>query len=89
MEAILTLETMCREIMHSMWRPARFKYVYVFCCLYVLSITIPHSVTVYWAFGDTLLHKNNAFAVFKPSNARSAAIVMMIMHQVRTSSQMA
>ncbi|KAG0613864.1 hypothetical protein M758_6G134900 [Ceratodon purpureus] len=69
------------EIMHAMWRPARFKYVYVFCCLYVLSITVPHSVTVYWAFGDVLLHKNNAFAVFAPSHARSTAIVFMIMHQ--------
>ncbi|CAK9224979.1 unnamed protein product [Sphagnum jensenii] len=69
------------EIMHAMWRPVRYKYVYVFTCLYVWSITIPHCLAVYWAFGDELLKKNNAFAVVPSSNFRSAAIVMMIVHQ--------
>lgn len=76
----------CREIMHAMWRPVRYKYVYVFTCFYVWSITIPHCLAVYWAFGDQLLHKNNAFAVVPSSNFRSAAIVMMIIHQVLRSS---
>jgi auxin influx carrier (AUX1 LAX family) len=69
------------EIMHAMWKPAKYKYVYIACCFYVFSITIPHSLAVYWAFGDELLHKNNAFAVLPSSNARSTAIIFMIMHQ--------
>ncbi len=76
----------CREIMHAMWRPVRYKYVYVFTCLYVWSITIPHCLAMYWAFGDVLLKRNNAFAVLPSSNVRSAAIVMMIIHQVLRSS---
>ncbi|CAM6085899.1 unnamed protein product [Calypogeia fissa] len=69
------------EIMHAMWKPRKYKYVYVINCLYILSITIPHCITMYWAFGDLLLTRNNAFAVLPPSNARSTAIVFMIVHQ--------
>ncbi|KAH8940573.1 hypothetical protein BDL97_15G096000 [Sphagnum fallax] len=69
------------EIMHAMWKPAKYKYVYLACCFYVLSITIPHSVAVYWAFGDELLHQNNAFGVLPSSNARSTGIIFMIIHQ--------
>jgi auxin influx carrier (AUX1 LAX family) len=76
------LDVVCREIMHAMWKPAKYKYVYIACCFYVFSITIPHSLAIYWAFGDELLHKNNAFAVLPSSNARSTAIIFMIMHQV-------
>ncbi len=76
-----------REIMHAMWKPAKYKYVYLACCFYVLSITIPHSVAVYWAFGDELLHQNNAFGVLPSSNARSTGIIFMIIHQVKIHSQ--
>lgn len=69
------------EIMHAMWRPRKYKYVYVLTSLYVLSITVPHCVALYWAFGDILFTHSNALGVLPPSTARSIAIVFMITHQ--------
>lgn len=68
--------------MHAMWKPIRYKYVYVACTLYVLLITVPHSYALYWAYGDELLHENNALGLLPSSNARSTALVFMIIHQV-------
>jgi hypothetical protein len=73
---------MCREIMHAMWKPVRYKYVYLACTIYVLFITVPHSVALYWSFGDALLVENNALGHLPVSNARSAALIFMIIHQV-------
>lgn len=69
------------EIMHAMWKPRSYKYVYVAAVLYVLTITLPHSLTVYWAFGDKLLTHSNAFSIFPKSIARDIGLVFMIIHQ--------
>jgi len=76
------VELLCSEIMHAMWKPARFKYVYVACSIYVLFITIPHSYALYWAYGDTLLTHSNALGILPKSNARDTALIFMIIHQV-------
>lgn len=68
--------------MHAMWKPRKYKYVYVFVCLYILTITMPHCIATYWAFGDALLTHGNAFAVFPVSGARTVGLVFMITHQV-------
>ncbi|CAM6085736.1 unnamed protein product [Calypogeia fissa] len=69
------------EIMHAMWTPRKYKYVYVLNCLFVLSITMPHCIALYFNYGDILLTHSNAFAVLPPSSARGTAIVFMILHQ--------
>lgn len=69
------------EIMHAMWKPVRYKYVYLACTIYVLFITVPHSVALYWSFGDALLVENNALGHLADSNARSTALIFMIIHQ--------
>lgn len=69
------------EIMHAMWKPRSYKYVYVATVLFVLTITLPHSLAVYWAFGDELLTHSNAFAVFPKSVPRDIGLVFMIIHQ--------
>jgi len=71
-----------REILESMRRPSKFKFVYVFVCFYTLCVTIPSAVAVYWAYGDVLLTRSNAFAVLPPSGWRTVAIASMVVHQV-------
>jgi auxin influx carrier (AUX1 LAX family) len=73
---------LCVEIMEAMWKPKNYKYAYICCVLYTYLLTIPNSVSVYWAYGDVLLHHSNAFSVLPPSAARNVAIVAMIAHQV-------
>ncbi len=68
--------------MEAMWKPKHYKYAYICCVLYTYLLTIPNSVSVYWAYGDVLLHHSNAFSVLPPSAARNVAIVAMIAHQV-------
>jgi auxin influx carrier (AUX1 LAX family) len=65
-----------------MRRPSRFKFVYIAVCLYTLCITIPSAVSVYWAYGDVLLQRSNAFAVLPASGWRTVAIAAMVVHQV-------
>ncbi len=72
----------CREIMHAMWKPVKFKYVYVFATLYVFTLTIPSAIAVYWAFGDLLLKNTNALSLLPRSGARDLAVVLMLIHQV-------
>lgn len=72
---------LCVEIMEAMWKPKHYKYAYICCVLYTYLLTIPNSVSVYWAYGDVLLHHSNAFSVLPPSAARNVAIVAMIAHQ--------
>lgn len=69
------------EILESMRRPSRFKFVYIAVCLYTLCITIPSAVSVYWAYGDVLLQRSNAFAVLPASGWRTVAIAAMVVHQ--------
>lgn len=72
----------CREIMEAMWQPKKYKYSYFFAVLYTYLLTIPDSIAVYWAYGDTLLTRSNAFAVLPPSTMKNVSIIAMIMHQV-------
>ncbi len=71
-----------REIMEATRRPSKFKFVYLAVVFYTFSVTIPSAVSTYWAFGDILLHRSNAFAVLPPSPWRTFAIVSIILHQV-------
>ncbi|CAA6655968.1 unnamed protein product [Spirodela intermedia] len=43
------------EIMHAMWKPQKFKAIYLLATAYVLTLTLPSAVSVYWAFGDQLI----------------------------------
>lgn len=72
-----------REIMHSMWKPAKFKFVYLFATLYVLTLTLPSGITLYWAFGDTLLTHSNSISLLPKTVARDIAIILMLIHQVQ------
>lgn len=73
---------MCREIMEAMWIPKNYIYAYVLAVLYTYFLTIPGPTSMYWAYGDTLLHHSNAFGVLPPSKARNVSIIAMILHQV-------
>ncbi|XP_049936134.1 auxin transporter-like protein 4 [Nymphaea colorata] len=67
--------------MEAMWRPKKYKYAYACAVLYTYLLTIPDSVAVYWAYGDILLHRSNAFGVLPPSKMKNACIISMILHQ--------
>ncbi|MQM07823.1 hypothetical protein Taro_040669 [Colocasia esculenta] len=69
------------ELMEAMWKPQRYKYAYIGAVLYTYLLTIPDSVAVYWAYGDTLLHRSNAFGVLPPSKTKDICIISMILHQ--------
>ncbi|KAK2983225.1 hypothetical protein RJ640_023345 [Escallonia rubra] len=73
-----------REIMHAMWKPQKFKYIYLFATLYVFTLTIPSATAVYWAFGDQLLNHANAFSLLPRTGFRDAAVVLMLIHQFIT-----
>ncbi|PPS01756.1 hypothetical protein GOBAR_AA18924 [Gossypium barbadense] len=73
-----------REIMHAMWKPQKFKYIYLLATLYVFTLTIPSATVVYWAFGDQLLDHSNAFSLLPRSMWRDAAVVLMLIHQFIT-----
>ncbi|MBA0631417.1 hypothetical protein Godav_000294 [Gossypium davidsonii] len=72
------------EIMHAMWKPQKFKYIYLLATLYVFTLTIPSATVVYWAFGDQLLDHSNAFSLLPRSMWRDAAVVLMLIHQFIT-----
>ncbi|KAE9620307.1 hypothetical protein Lal_00019862 [Lupinus albus] len=72
------------EIMHAMWKPQKFKAIYLLATLYVLTLTLPSAVAVYWAFGDMLLNHSNAFALFPQSPFRDMAVILMLIHQFIT-----
>jgi len=74
----------CREIMHAMWRPQKFKAIYLLATLYVLTLTLPSAASVYWAFGDELLTHSNALALLPRTAFRDAAVVLMLVHQFIT-----
>lgn len=72
-----------REIMHAMWKPQKFKYIYLFATLYVFTLTIPSATAVYWSFGDQLLNHSNAFSLLPKNGWRDAAVILMLIHQVQ------
>ncbi|KAK6120278.1 hypothetical protein DH2020_045969 [Rehmannia glutinosa] len=72
------------EIMHAMWKPQKFKYIYLLATLYVFTLTLPSASAVYWAFGDQLLNHSNAFSLLPKTRWRDAAVVLMLIHQFIT-----
>ncbi|XP_058756152.1 chaperone protein ClpB3, chloroplastic-like [Vicia villosa] len=38
------------EIMHAMWKPRKFKMIYLIATLFVMTLTLPSAAAVYWAF---------------------------------------
>lgn len=70
------------EIMHAMWKPQKFKYIYLIATVYVFTLTLPSASTVYWAFGDELLNHSNAFSLLPKTRWRDAAVILMLIHQV-------
>ncbi|XP_076945497.1 auxin transporter-like protein 4 [Bidens hawaiensis] len=72
------------EIMHAMWKPRKFKYIYFLATLYVFTLTLPSSAAVYWAFGDQLLNHSNAFSLLPKTRWRDAAVILMLIHQFIT-----
>ncbi|KAG8649420.1 hypothetical protein MANES_08G090700v8 [Manihot esculenta] len=72
------------EIMHAMWKPQKFKYIYLLATLYVFTLTLPSASAVYWAFGDELLNHSNAFSLLPKNGFRDAAVILMLIHQFIT-----
>ncbi|KAK1651523.1 hypothetical protein QYE76_069328 [Lolium multiflorum] len=72
------------EVMHAMWRPQKFKAIYLLATLYVLTLTLPSAASVYWAFGDQLLTHSNALSLLPRTPFRDAAVVLMLVHQIIT-----
>ncbi|KAG6494134.1 hypothetical protein ZIOFF_049153 [Zingiber officinale] len=64
------------EIMHAMWKPRKFNYIYLLATLYVFTLTLPSAAFMYWAFGDELLSHSNAFSLLPKSRWRDAAVVI-------------
>ncbi|XP_024517893.1 auxin transporter-like protein 1 isoform X2 [Selaginella moellendorffii] len=73
--------TVTVEIMHAMWKPRKFKLVYLYAIVYIFTLTLPSAIAVYWRFGDKMLDNANAFAVFPKTKFRDAAVILMLMHQ--------
>ncbi|KAH9613089.1 hypothetical protein KSS87_001477 [Heliosperma pusillum] len=82
--SVIQLIACAREIMHAMWKPQKFKYIYLLATLYVFTLTLPSSAAVYWAFGDELLNHSNAFAILPKTRFRDAAVILMLIHQFIT-----
>ncbi|XP_039015161.1 auxin transporter-like protein 2 [Hibiscus syriacus] len=72
------------EIMHAMWKPQKFKAIYLIATLYVLTLTLPSAAAVYWAFGDMLLNHSNAFSLLPRTPFRDMAVILMLIHQFIT-----
>ncbi|CAL5202939.1 unnamed protein product [Lathyrus oleraceus] len=72
------------EIMHAMWKPQKFKMIYLIATLYVMTLTLPSAAAVYWAFGDNLLTHSNALSLLPRTGFRDSAVVLMLIHQFIT-----
>nr|CAB3465072.1 unnamed protein product [Digitaria exilis] len=72
------------EIMDAMWKPRKFKYIYLLATLYVFTLTLPSAAAMYWAFGDQLLTHSNAFSLLPRTRWRDVAVVLMLIHQFIT-----
>ncbi|XP_047168604.1 auxin transporter-like protein 5 [Vigna umbellata] len=70
--------------MHAMWKPQKFKSIYLLASVYVLTLTLPSAAAVYWAFGDMLLDHSNAFSLLPRSPFRDMAVILMLIHQFIT-----
>lgn len=65
-----------------MWKPQKFKLIYLIATLYVLTLTLPSASAVYWAFGDLLLNHANALSLLPRTGFRDTAVILMLIHQV-------
>ncbi|XP_011012812.1 PREDICTED: auxin transporter-like protein 3 [Populus euphratica] len=72
------------EIMHAMWRPQKFKLIYLIATLYVLTSTLPSASAGYWAFGGLLLTHSNALSLLPKNGYRDTAVILMLIHQFIT-----
>ncbi|CAL4893855.1 unnamed protein product [Urochloa decumbens] len=72
------------EVMHAMWKPRKFKHIYLVATLYVFTLTLPSAAAMYWAFGDALLTHSNAFSLLPRTRWRDAAAILMLIHQFIT-----
>ncbi|RWW59915.1 hypothetical protein BHE74_00033136 [Ensete ventricosum] len=70
--------------MHAMWKPQKFKYIYLMATVYVFTLTLPSAAAMYWSFGDQLLTHSNAFSLLPNSGWRDAAVILMLIHQFIT-----
>ncbi|CAN4119606.1 unnamed protein product [Withania somnifera] len=82
--SVIQLIACAREIMHAMWKPQKFKVIYLIATIYVLTLTLPSASAVYWAFGDALLTHSNALALLPRTRFRDAAVSLMLIHQFIT-----
>ncbi|KAK4377359.1 hypothetical protein RND71_003655 [Anisodus tanguticus] len=64
-----------KEVMHAMWKPQKFKAIYLWATLYVLTLTLPSAAAVYWAFGDLLLDHSNALSLLPRTPFRDMAVI--------------
>ncbi|XP_028757487.1 auxin transporter-like protein 3 [Neltuma alba] len=74
----------CRKIMHAMWKPQKFKMIYLMATLYVLTLTLPSAAAVHWTFGDILLTHSNALSLLPRTGFRDTAVILMLIHQFIT-----
>ncbi|KAL6984440.1 Auxin transporter-like protein 3 [Sarracenia purpurea var. burkii] len=70
--------------MHAMWKPQKFKLIYLMATVYVLTLTLPSASAVYWAFGDMLLKHANAISLLPRTAFRNIAVILMLIHQFIT-----
>ncbi|GJV34219.1 auxin transporter-like protein 2 [Tanacetum coccineum] len=82
--SVIQLIACASEIMHAMWKPQKFKAIYLWATAYVMTLTLPSAAAVYWAFGDSLLNHSNAFALLPRSPWRNMAVILMLIHQFIT-----
>lgn len=64
--------------------PKKFKAIYLLATLYVFTLTLPSAISVYWAYGDTLLEHANALSLLPKTGFRDLAVVLMLIHQFIT-----
>ncbi|KAI4965983.1 hypothetical protein ZWY2020_047270 [Hordeum vulgare] len=68
-----------------MWKPRKFKYIYLVATLYVFTLTLPSAATMYWAFGDALLCCTQRLVALLPKSGwRDTAVILMLIHQFIT-----
>ncbi|XP_010534639.1 PREDICTED: auxin transporter-like protein 3 [Tarenaya hassleriana] len=67
-----------------MWKPKKFKLIYLLATIYVWTLTLPSASAVYWAFGDLLLTHSNALSLLPRTGFRDTAVILMLIHQFIT-----
>ncbi|GBF93363.1 auxin transporter [Raphidocelis subcapitata] len=74
---------MLMEVVDSQWRPSRFPPTFGAAIGYVTAaLTLPSAVFTFLAFPQQATQFGNAFAIFPPSAAKNAGIILMVAHQI-------